>query len=101
MTNSEDAAAIPPSFANFPRSNSQFLVSTTSIGNGDQQSNAGGEINVNESLQNLSLAIIQRQQSENGMESMASSNGSLPSLVDKISDVQSLVDKLVTKQQTP
>ena len=46
-----------------------------------------------ESLHNLSAAITQRQQSENGPESIESTGSSLPSLVDRISDAQSLVEK--------
>ena len=46
-----------------------------------------------ESLRNLSAAITQRQQSENGPESFESTGSSLPSLVDRISDVQGLVEK--------
>ena len=52
-----------------------------------------------ESLHNLSAAITQRQQSENGPESIESTGSSLPSLVDRISDAQSLVEKYRKMQQ--
>ena len=52
-----------------------------------------------ESLQNLSAAITQRQQSENGPESIESTGSSLPSLVDRISEAQSLVEKYRKMQQ--
>ena len=52
-----------------------------------------------ESLHNLSAAITQRQQSENGPDSIESTGSSLPSLVDRISDAQSLVEKYRKMQQ--
>ena len=89
----------PAAFANsMARSSSQFLV----------QTNGGEGVDMTESLQNLSKAIVQRQRSETQEQqqqlgqdnhSMASSNGSLPSLVDRIVDVQSLVEKVVAKQR--
>lgn len=95
-----------PSLEKLPRSNSQFLVSvpndlnnmsrsmfSTTAGNGN---NPGA---ISESLQNLSNAITQRQKSENGPESLESSHSSLPSLVDKISDVQGLIEKYMKIKQ--
>lgn len=84
----------PPAFANFPRSNTQFLV-PTSLASSDLLSNSDS---VSESLQNLSHAIAQRQQLERGSDSLTSSNSSLPSLVDRINEVQGLIDKLVHQQ---
>ena len=52
-----------------------------------------------ESLHNLSAAITQRQQSENGPDSIESTGSSLPSLVDRISDAQGLVEKYRKMQQ--
>ena len=98
-----------PSLEKLPRSNSQFLVSvpndlnnmsrsmfsTQAIANG----NNSGAATISESLQNLSNAITQRQKSENGPESLESSHSSLPSLVDKISDVQGLIEKYMKIKQ--
>ena len=99
-----------------PRSQSQFLVSVpvSSGGNGIMTSSlvgaaatTGDAAPISESLQNLASAISKRQNSENGekneeessMASMAS-NGSLPSLADRISDVQVLMERVLASQKT-
>ncbi len=91
---------------------SQFLVATkppfaaesfssstgvTSESTGDD---GGNDTPSSESLQNLSKAIAQRQRSENGHDSVeASSNGSLPSLVERIHDVQTLIERLIKEKR--
>ena len=91
-----------------PRSQSQFLVSVNSNGsvtNGVMSENTAScqEGQVSESLQNLASAISLRQNSENGQQnghdSMTSSLGSLPSLADRISDVQGLIERVLAAQK--
>ena len=94
-----------PSLEKLPRSDSQFLVSVPNDLNSMSKSMFGPSTNngnsgvISESLQNLSNAITQRQKSENGPDSLESSNSSLPSLVDKISDVQGLIEKYIKIRQ--
>ncbi len=85
----------------FSRSNSEFLLAAT---HSSSTTNSSLEFPTSESLQNLSKAIAQRQQLENGQQqevAFCSTNGSsLPSLVDKISEVQLLVDKIIMEKST-
>ncbi len=113
-------AASSSSFAGFsePRSSSQFLVPTltessagisNAAGAGGSRDQEEGEKEEeesevgeggSESLQNLSEAIARRQRSENGHDSLASSSAtSLPSLVERIHDVQNLIEKLVMEKK--
>lgn len=89
MSKSVDRSEMPAEIM-MPRSNSQFLVSAPLTDT---------DFPVSESLQNLSKAITQRQKSENGPESLESNGSSLPSLVDRITDVQGLVEKYRKMQQ--
>ncbi|CAM6054119.1 unnamed protein product [Sphagnum tenellum] len=102
-----DDTTYPP-YANFPRSHSQFLVPAAAsddpygmMTSSSQSDNFNGGVgmHMSESLQNLSKAITHRQKSETGQESLASSSASLPSLVDRINDVQILIDKYMKEQE--
>ena len=66
------------SYMFFQTINSQFLVTSSECAVTEPENSDTPPLN--DSLQNLSKAITQRQKSENGIESLASSNGSLPSL---------------------
>ena len=90
-----DDIVVPP--VPLPRSSSQFLVSVPVTSSTTETSS---DFPASESLQNLSRAIAQRQKSENGPESVESNgSSSLPSLVDRINEVQSLVERFSKMHQ--
>ncbi len=86
----------------FSRSNSQFLIATATPSSSltsEQMANSSYEFPTSESLQNLSKAITHRQESENGQQlepnTSLPSSESLPSLVDRINEVQALLEKFM------